>query len=45
MQSKGSHVSFVYEAGPIGYGLYRLLSEERFCMHGVRALADTAQAG
>lgn len=33
MQSKGSHVSFVYEAGPTGYGLYRLLTKKGFaCM-------------
>jgi transposase len=33
MQSKGSHVSFVYEAGPTGYGLYRLLRKKGFaCM-------------
>ncbi|TAL87043.1 MAG: transposase [Rhodanobacter sp.] len=30
MQSKGSHVSFVYEAGPTGYGLYRLLTKKGF---------------
>lgn len=33
MQSKGPHVSFVYEAGPTGYGLYRLLTKKGFaCM-------------
>ncbi len=33
MQSKGSRVSFVYEAGPTGYGLYRLLTKKGFaCM-------------
>ena len=33
MQSKGSHVSFAYEAGPTGYGLYRLLTKKGFaCM-------------
>ena len=33
MQSKGSRVSFVYEAGPTGYGLYRLLRKKGFeCM-------------
>ena len=30
MQSKGSHVSFVYEAGPCGYGLYRYLTKKDF---------------
>jgi len=33
MQSKGSRVVFVYEAGPTGYGLYRLLTKKGFaCM-------------
>jgi transposase len=33
MQSKGAHVSFVYEAGPTGYGLYRYLTKKGFaCM-------------
>lgn len=33
MQSKGSHVRFVYEAGPCGYGLYRYLTKKGFgCM-------------
>ena len=33
MQSKGARVSFVYEAGPTGYGLYRLLTKKGFaCM-------------
>ena len=33
MQSKGSRVSFVYEAGPCGYGLYRHLAKKGFaCM-------------
>ncbi|MDN5939059.1 MAG: IS110 family transposase [Salinisphaera sp.] len=33
MQSKGSRVSFVYEAGPCGYGLHRLLTKKGFdCM-------------
>ena len=33
MQSKGSHVTFVYEAGPCGYGLYRHLTKKGFaCM-------------
>ena len=30
MQSKGSHMSFVYEAGPCGYGLYRYLTKKGF---------------
>ena len=30
MQSKGSHVRFVYEAGPTGYGLYRYLTGKGF---------------
>lgn len=33
MQSKGSRVRFVYEAGPCGYALYRYLSRKGFdCM-------------
>lgn len=33
MQSKGSRVCFVYEAGPCGYGLYRYLTKKGFeCM-------------
>ncbi len=33
MQSKGSRVCFVYEAGPCGYGLYRYLTRKGFeCM-------------
>jgi transposase len=33
MQSKGAHVSFVYEAGPCGYGLHRHLTKKGFaCM-------------
>ncbi len=33
MQSKGSHVSFVYEAGLCGCGLYRHLTKKGFaCM-------------
>lgn len=33
MQSKGSRVCFVYEAGPCGYGLYRYLAKKGFaCM-------------
>lgn len=33
MQSKGSRVCFVYEAGPCGYGIYRYLTKKGFeCM-------------
>ncbi|EQD25850.1 transposase IS116/IS110/IS902 family protein, partial [mine drainage metagenome] len=33
MQSKASGVTFVYEAGPCGYGLYRYLTKKGFaCM-------------
>ncbi len=33
MQSKAAHVTFVYEAGPCGYGLYRYLTKKGFaCM-------------
>lgn len=33
MQSKGSRVCFVYEAGPCGYGIYRYLAKKGFaCM-------------
>jgi transposase len=28
MQSKASHVAFVYEAGPCGYGLHRQLTDK-----------------
>ncbi len=56
MQSKGSRVCFVYEAGPCGYGLYRSRESIRrrrrtsagsmcFRRSGARAIHATAACG
>jgi transposase len=37
LASKYDHVHFCYEAGPTGYGLYRLITSLGYPLHGVGA--------